>query len=166
MGGGQFRQGDLLPAARLACIHGAARPMKLVSHGRGGGSSRSRRPQMGWMLSNLWVRVCVLVAATMLSWPLSATAETGHSFVVIVPSFRPPNPPPPSALAQPAWQWAPPPPLGLTPGIPSPAARCYARTDVCPLTPAGNIGQSCNCGTTTGRALIPPSHDILGRPTG
>ena len=117
------------------------------------------------MFSNLWVRVCVLVAPTMLSWPLSATADTGHSFVVIVPSFRPPNPPPPAFPAQPAWQWAPTPPLGLTPGIPSPTARCYARTDVCPLTQADNIGQSCTCGTTTGHALIPPSHDISGRPT-
>src|SRR5580692_4232783 len=125
------------------------------------------------MLSNLWVRVCVLIAATMLSWPLSATAETGHSFVVdtghsfvvIVPSFRSPNPRPRAVPAQPAWEWAPTPPLGLTPGIPSPAARCYARTDVCPLTQAGNIGQACTCGTTTGHALIPPSHDISGRPT-
>ena len=117
------------------------------------------------MFSNLWVRVCVLVAPTMLSWPLSATADTGHSFVVIVPSFRPPNPPSPALPAQPAWQWAPPPPLGLTPGIPSPTARCYARTNVCPLTPADNLGQSCTCGTTTGRALIPPSHDISGRAT-
>jgi hypothetical protein len=53
---------------------------------------------------------------------------------------------------------------GPDPGIPSPTARCYAGNNVCPLTQADNVGQSCTCGTTMGRALIPPSHDISGRP--
>jgi hypothetical protein len=33
MGGGQFRQVDLLPAAKLAGLQGAARPMKLIVTG-------------------------------------------------------------------------------------------------------------------------------------
>ena len=40
-----------------------------------------------------WVRICMLIAAAVVSWPLSVGADTGHVVVVIVPSFRPESPP-------------------------------------------------------------------------
>ena len=114
-----------------------------------------------------WVRIRLLTTAAAVSWPVFAGADTGHVAVVIVPSFRPAGPPPPRFPAQPPLQWAPPPEMGLTPGLRSPSARCYAGANVCPLAQPEHVGASCSCGTTTGptagRALIPPSHDITGR---
>ena len=113
------------------------------------------------------VRVGLLIAAAMVSWPFSAGADTEHLVVVIVPSFRPASPMPPAFSSQPPLQWAPPPAMGLTPGLRSPTARCYAGANVCPLAQPEHVGASCSCGTaagtTEGRALIPPSHDIAGR---
>ena len=80
-----------------------------------------------------WVRICMLIAAATASWPVLAGADTGHVVVVIVPSFRPESPPPPRFPAQPPLQWAPPPAMGLTPGLRPPTARCYAGANVCPL---------------------------------
>src|ERR1700722_18412426 len=115
-----------------------------------------------------WVRVRMLVAAAMASWPLSAGADTEHVVVVVIPTFRSASPPPPEFPTQPALQWAPPSAIGLTPGLRTPPARCYAGANVCPLAQPGHVGASCSCGTaagaTEGRALIPPSHDITGRP--
>ena len=44
--------------------------------------------------------------------------------------------------AQPPLQWAPPPAMGLTPGLRSPTARCYAGADVCPLAQPEHVGAS------------------------
>ena len=44
------------------------------------------------------VRVGLLVAAAMVSWPFSAGADTEHLVVVIVPSFRPASPTPPAFI--------------------------------------------------------------------
>ena len=112
------------------------------------------------------IRLCMLTAAAMASWLSSVDADTGRPLVVIVPPVRPPSPPERTVPAQPALQWAPPLAMGLTPGLRSPTARCYAGSNVCPLTRPEHIGESCICGTTgaplLGRALIPPSHDIFG----
>ena len=109
------------------------------------------------------LRFCMLGAA-MVSWPFSVDADTGRPFVVIVPPVRPPSPPERAIPAQPAFQWAPPFAMGLTPGLRSPTARCYAGANVCPLMQPEHIGESCTCGIEgrplPGRALIPPSHDI------
>ena len=110
------------------------------------------------------IRLCMLTAAAMASWPFSVDADTGRSFVVIMPPVRPPSPPERAVPPQPPLQWAPPPAMGLTPGLRSPKALCYAGANVCPLTQPEHIGESCTCGiegrTLPGRALIPPSHDI------
>ena len=111
-----------------------------------------------------WVRICMLIAAATASWPVFAGADTGHVVVVIVPSFRPESPPPPRFPAQPPLQWAPPPAMGLTPGLRPPTARCYAGANVCPLAQPEQAGAYCSCDATEGRALIPPSHDVTGRP--
>ncbi len=118
----------------------------------------------GQMSRHLSVRDCILIAAAMMLWPLSTDADTRQVFVVIVPQVRQPRPPPPIFPAQPPLQWAPPYSLGLTPGRRSPSARCYAETQVCPLSQPEHVGEACTCGMTTGRALIPPSHDIAGTP--
>ena len=47
------------------------------------------------------VRVGLLIAAAMVSWPFSAGADTEHFVVVIVPSFRPASPTPPAFSSQP-----------------------------------------------------------------
>jgi hypothetical protein len=119
----------------------------------------------GQMSRRLSVRDCILIAAAMMIlWPLSTDANTRQVFVVIVPQARQPRPPPPIFPAQPPLQWAPPYSLGLTPGRRSPTARCYAGTQVCPLSRPEHVGEACACGITAGRALIPPSHDIAGTP--
>jgi hypothetical protein len=82
-----------------------------------------------------------------------------------VPSFRPASPPPPAFSTQPPLQWAPPPAMGLTPGRRSLTARCYAGANIRPLAQPDHVGVSCSCDTAvTGRPLIPPSHEIGGRP--
>jgi hypothetical protein len=110
------------------------------------------------------IRLCMLTGAALVSWPFSVGADIGRPFVVIVPPVRPPSPPERTVPAQPALQWAPPLAMGLTPGLRSPTARCYAGANVCPLTQPEHIGESCTCGIEgrplPGRALIPPSHDI------
>ena len=110
------------------------------------------------------IRLCILTAAAMASWLSPVDADTGRPLVVIVPPARPPSPPERTVPAQPALQWAPPLAMGLTPGLRSPTARCYAGPNVCPLTQPEHIGESCTCGMEgrplPGRALIPPSHDI------
>jgi hypothetical protein len=110
------------------------------------------------------IRLCILTASAMASCLSSVDADTGRPLVVIVPPVRPPSPPKRAVPAQPALQWAPPLAMGLTPGLRSPTARCYAGSNVCPLTQPEHIGESCTCGTEDrplpGRALIPPSHDI------
>jgi hypothetical protein len=109
-----------------------------------------------------WLRT--LIAAAMALWAVSANADPKHLFVVIVPTWRPPTPPPPAIQAPAPLLWYPPPPLGLTPGTRSPNARCYVGTSVCPLARPERVGESCTCGSIVGRALIPPSHDASGRP--
>jgi hypothetical protein len=112
-----------------------------------------------------FMRLCMLTAAGTASWPVSVDADTVRPFVVIVPPVRPPSPPERAVPAQPALQWAPPPAMGLTPGLRSPTALCYAGANVCPLMQPDQIGEPCTCGTggpLLGRALIPPSHDISG----
>ena len=110
------------------------------------------------------IRLCMLTVAAMASWPFSVDADTKRPFVVIVPPMRPPSPAERAVPAQPALQWAPPPAMGLTPGLRSPTALCYAGANVCPLTQPEHIGGACTCGTAggpiPGRALIPPSYDI------
>src|ERR1700730_6769372 len=115
------------------------------------------------MSRHISVRDCLLFAAAMMLWPLSTDADTRQVFGVIVPRARRPAPPPPMFSAQPPLQWAPPYSLGLTPGRRSPTARCYAGTQVCPLSRPEHVGEACACGITAGRALIPPSQDNLGR---
>jgi hypothetical protein len=110
------------------------------------------------------IRLCMLTATAMTSWLSPVDADTGRPLVVIVPPVRPPSPPERAVPAQPALQWAPPLAMGLTPGLRSPTARCYAGPNVCPLTQPEHIGESCTCGMEgrplPGRALIPPSRDI------
>jgi hypothetical protein len=117
-----------------------------------------------------WVRVRMLVAGAMVSWACSAAADTRPPVVVIMPPPRPSSPPPAAFSAQPALQWAPRPAVGLTPGVRSPTPLCYADAHVCPLAQPEHVGESCICGAvpggTVGRALIPPSHDVAGRPSG
>jgi hypothetical protein len=111
------------------------------------------------------MRFCMLTAVGMVSWPCSVDADTGRSFVVIMPPMRPPSPPERAVPAQPTLQSAPPAAMGLTPGLRSPTALCYAGANVCPLTQPEHIGEPCTCGTggpLLGRTLIPPSHDISG----
>jgi hypothetical protein len=113
------------------------------------------------------MRLCTLTVAVMASWPFPVDADTGRPLplVVIMPPVRPPSPPELAVPAQPALQWAPPPAMGLTPGLRSPTALCYAGADVCPLTQPEHIGKPCTWGTggpLLGRTLIPPSHDISG----
>jgi hypothetical protein len=111
------------------------------------------------------LRFCMLAVAGMASWPFSVDADTHRPFVVIVPPVRPPSPPERAVPAQPALQWAPPPAIGLTPGLRSPTALCYAGANVCRLTQPEHIGEPSTCGTggpLVGRTLIPPSHDISG----
>jgi hypothetical protein len=109
----------------------------------------------------------LIAGATMLS-PLLAEADGRHVLVVIVPPARQPSPPPQIFPPQPALQWAPPLPLGLTPGRRSPPPRCYADTHVCPVTRPEDVGGPCTCDTKSGpvggRALIPPSRDVTDEP--
>ena len=95
------------------------------------------------------MRLCMLTVAGMASWPFSVDADTGRPppLVVIVPPVRPPSPPERAVPAQPALQWAPPPAMGLTPGLRSPTALCYAGANVCPLTQPEHIGEPCTCGS-------------------
>jgi len=116
-------------------------------------------------ISRFCMRLCMLTAVGMASWPCSVGADTNRTFVVIMPPVRPPSPPERAVPAQPTLQWAPPPAMGLTPGLRSPTALCYAGASVCPLTQPEHIGEPCTCGTggpLLGRTLIPPSHDISG----
>ncbi len=55
--------------------------------------------------------------------------------------------------------------MGAIPGLRSPTARCYAGGRDCPLEQPDRVGEPCSCGgALLGRALIPPSHDITGKP--
>jgi hypothetical protein len=115
------------------------------------------------------VRPTVLVVAAMLVWPpCFAYADTRNPVVVIVPQVRLPSQQPPAFPRQPAQQWSPPPAMGLTPGVRSPAALCYAGTAVCPLERPELVGKGCTCNTASGlrvgRALIPPVRDPAGKP--
>ncbi len=112
-----------------------------------------------YMSRCLCVRLGILVAAAMVPPPVSAHDRT---FVVIVPAPPRPSPPPPRIFSpQPPLQWMPPPALGLTPGIPSPTARCYAGRYVCTAAQPEHLGERCTCATSrgpvTGQILIPPS---------
>jgi hypothetical protein len=113
--------------------------------------------------------LCMLIAAATAPGPLvPATAEPRHALVVIMPPARVPGPPPPASEAAPPKPWLPFAASGPVPGAPSPAPRCYAGTNVCSLARPEQVGQACTCttleGPSTGRALIPPSHDIAGDP--
>src|SRR6476646_708194 len=102
-------------------------------------------------------RLCMVIAAALVS--LSAvSADAGQLFVVIVPLPRPPDPPP-VIIPAPPLQWAPPPTIGLTPGVPSPAARCYAGPHVCQLERTERVGEGCTCDTPSGhdRACLDPT---------
>ena len=51
------------------------------------------------------------------------------------------------------------------PGPRLPAARCYAKGHDCPLDQPDRLGKSCSCGgAVLGRALIPLSRDVTGKP--
>ncbi len=114
------------------------------------------------------IRCCLLIVAAVVLQPDRGIADNRHFFVVITPPPRPQPSPQPSFPVQPPLQWAPPLALGRTPGVRSPTARCYAGTQVCPLPDPGRVGEPCSCATEgatqLGRALIPPSYDIAGRP--
>ncbi len=122
------------------------------------------------------LRLCLLIAAATASGlSVPASADPRRGLVVIVPPPREPAPPPPASQAQPPKLWLPPAAMGLLPGAPSPAPRCYAGTNVCPLVRSEQVGQACTCTTpgdtisgdpTTGRALIPPSCDVAGHSCG
>jgi len=114
------------------------------------------------------LRVCLLVvAASAVGLPRTAMADPRPLLVVIVPPARVPEPQPPPQ-APPQKLWLPEVARGPLPGSPSPVARCYAATAVCPLDRPEQVGQACTCtapgGATSGRALIPPSRDMTGRP--
>ena len=111
--------------------------------------------------------LCLLIAAATASVPsVPAVADPRHVFVVIMPPARVPAPPPPASQDLPPKLWLPPAAMGPMPGAPSPAALCYAGANVCPLARPGQAGQAWTCtapgGPMTGRALIPPSHDVIG----
>jgi hypothetical protein len=121
------------------------------------------------MPAHPWVRLCTLVAVAMMAWPPRfADAGPPNPVVVILPPARPPSSQARTFPAQPALQWAPPPAMGLTPGTRSPAPRCYAGPTICPLDRPEQLGKGCTYntgnGVKTGRALIPPTHDIAGDP--
>ena len=123
-----------------------------------------------YMPARACLRLCLLItAATASGLPVPATADPRRGIVVIMPPARLQGPPPPASEAPPPKLWLPPAALGPVPGAPSPAPRCYAGTSVCSLARPEQVGQACTCttppwGPTTGRALIPPSHDITGHP--
>ncbi len=153
-------------------VRGFAGLIKINAKGRCSDQSRAnigRQDLRGRMSPRFWVRLWLFSAAAIMPWPLPADADPSHLFVVIVPPARRPSPPPaPNFPPQAPLQWAPHPSQGLTPGRRSPTARCYAGAYVCPLTRPEHVGQPCTCGTPSGtlqgRALIPPSRDISGRP--
>ena len=122
----------------------------------------STKAVCGPMFVKLSAKLCMLITAAVMSWPLPAAA----GWVFFVPSVRVPDPPQATYPAQPALLWAPPPALGVHPGHRSPLARCYAGDSVCPLPNPDEVGQSCTCAPAgrrvVGRALIPPSHDFSG----
>ena len=110
-----------------------------------------------------------LIPAVTLSLALLSHADAREVSVVVVPFFLPPpSPPQPAFRPEPELQWSLPFAIGRMPGLRSPTARCYARATVCPLARPEQVGEACTCetasGSTTGEALIPPSHDISGRP--
>jgi hypothetical protein len=111
------------------------------------------------------LRICLLVAAATASVPpVPATADPRRAIVVVMPPVRVPGPPPSASQAPPPIVWLPPAALGPLRGSPSPAPRCYTGTNVCSLAHPEQVGQACTCttpwGRATGRALIPPSHDV------
>ena len=112
-------------------------------------------------------RLWLLLAAVLILEPNRVFADREHVIVIISPPFRASSQPQPIFLPQPPLQWAPPVALGLTPGIRSPTARCYAELEVCPLADPQGIGEPCTCvtagATQRGRGLIPPSRDFAGR---
>jgi len=116
------------------------------------------------MSSRCSLALFVLIAAAV-SWPDAALSDNRHVIVVITPPPRPQPSPRPSFPAQPPLQWAPPLALGAMPGPRLPAARCYAKGHDCPLDQPDRLGKSCSCGgAVLGRALIPPSRDVTGKP--
>jgi hypothetical protein len=110
----------------------------------------------------------LIAAATASLPPDPAIADPRRVIVVVMPPVRVPGPPPSASQAPPPIVWLPPAALGPLPGSPSPAPRCYAGTNVCPLARPEQVGQACTCitpgGPATGRALIPPNHDVAGHP--
>ena len=116
------------------------------------------------MPARVCLPLCLLIAAATASVLLvPATADPRRVLVVIMPPARVPGPPPSASQASPPIVWLPPAALGPLPGAPSPAPRCYAGTNVCPLARPEQVGQACTCATSgglaAGRALIPPSRD-------
>src|SRR6266702_8557744 len=72
----------------------------------------SAKAVCGRMFIKLSAKICMLITAAMMSWPLPADA----GWVFFVPSARAPDPPPATYTAQPALQWTPPPARGFQPG--------------------------------------------------
>src|SRR5689334_3899316 len=120
---------------------------------------------MSWRFCTRFLLLTAMAVVLQLS---HATADDGHVFIVIVPQPLPQPPPQAPSSVQPPLQWAPPLARGATPGVRSPTALCYVGTYVCPLQNPDRPGEPCSCDATgaarLGRALIPPSHDISGRP--
>jgi len=79
-------------------------------------------------------------------WTLIPIAPSSWSCRRCVRQARQNGPSQPSLQCN-AMQWAPPPAMGLTPGLRSPTALCYAGANVCPLTQPEHIGEPCTCGT-------------------
>ena len=119
--------------------------------------------------SGLSVRTCLFLAAAWLLQAGPVAADNGRRIIVVTVPVPILNPSPPRVVpAQPALQWEPPPALGPIPGARSPTARCFAGSDVCPLPNPDRVGEPCTCliagANHEGRALIPPSRDVTGRP--
>jgi hypothetical protein len=165
-GGGTALPVPLLPLHLLPVL--SILPVTTMAVSPRGGCTPRVKAVRSWPARS-GVRLCKLVvAAMMMAWPSCfADADPRNPVVVIVPQVRLPSQQPPHFPTQPALQWAPPPAVGLTPGLRSPAPRCYAGTTVCPLERPELLGKGCTCNTAsglrTGRALIPPVHDAAGR---
>jgi len=116
-------------------------------------------------MSSRFASALFVLVAGWVSWPNAAIPDNRRLFVIIAPPPLPQPAPQHSFPIQPPLQWAPAPALGAIPGRRSPPARCYAGDRDCPLEQTDRVGKPCSCGgALLGRALIPPSHDISGKP--